>query len=295
MPIHDFGLIIVNKPVGPTSHRVVSVVRQGTGIRKVGHAGTLDPRASGVLVLCLGAATRLSEFLSTDSKRYEAVVRFGSSTETFDSEGDRVRITGAAPRIEDIRDVLQEFRGEIEQVPPPYSAIKIQGKKAYELARKGEEVELEPRTVTIYDLVLVEYRPPDLVIEIECSAGTYIRSLANDLGERLTTGAHLASLRRTKAGVFTLEDSVALPALEVALAAGNWDMYRRPAADALPDLPKLKLLGQELDDILNGRRIASRGTASGMVRAIGPDGDLIALLEATPEGDLWHPKKVFTR
>jgi tRNA pseudouridine55 synthase len=291
--MNDFGLIIVDKPIGPTSHRVVSIVRQGTGIRKVGHAGTLDPRASGVLVLCLGAATRLSEFLSTDSKRYEAVIRFGSSTETFDSEGDMVRITGAAPRIEDIRETLQEFKGEIVQVPPPYSAIKIQGKKAYELARKGEDVELEPRTVTIYDLLFVEYRPPDLVIEIECSAGTYIRSIANDLGERLTTGAHLAGLRRTKAGVFTLEESVPLPALEVALAAGNWDMYRRPAADALPGLPKLELRGQELEDILNGRRIPSNQVVSGMARGIGPDGDLIALLEATPEGDLWHPRKVF--
>jgi len=293
--MNDFGLIIVDKPIGPTSHRVVGIVRQGTGIRKVGHAGTLDPRASGVLVLCLGAATRLSEFLSTDSKRYEAVIRFGSSTETFDSEGDMVRITGAAPLLEDIRDVLGEFKGAIEQVPPPYSAIKIQGKKAYELARQGEEVDLEPRTVTIYDLVLVEYRPPDLVVEIECSAGTYIRSIANDLGERLTTGAHLASLRRTKAGVFTLEESVPLPALEVALAAGNWEMYRRPAADALPDLPKLKVRGSELDDILNGRRIPSSKPAAGMARAIGPDGDLIALLEATPEGDLWHPRKVFSR
>lgn len=293
--MNDFGLIIVDKPVGPTSHRVVSIVRQGTGIRKVGHAGTLDPRASGVLVLCLGAATRLSEYLSTDSKRYEAVIRFGSSTETFDSEGEMVRITGAAPQLEDIREVLVEFEGEIEQVPPAYSAIKIQGKKAYELARQGEDVELEPRTVTVYELLFVEYRPPDLLIEIECSAGTYIRSLANDLGERLTTGAHLASLRRTKAGVFTLEDSVPLPALEVALAAGNWDEYRRPAADALPDLPKLKVRGQELDDIVNGRRIATTGSASGMARAIGPDGDLIALLEATPEGDRWHPKKVFVR
>jgi tRNA pseudouridine55 synthase len=293
--MNDFGLIIVDKPVGPTSHRVVSIVRQGTGIRKVGHAGTLDPRASGVLVLCLGAATRLSEYLSTDTKRYEAVIRFGSSTETFDTEGEMVRITGAAPQVADIREVLVEFEGEIEQVPPAYSAIKIQGKKAYELAREGKEVELEPRAVTVHELLFVEYRPPDLVVEIECSAGTYIRSLANDLGERLTTGAHLASLRRTKAGVFTLGDSVPLPALEVALAAGNWDEYRRPAADALPDLPKLMLRGRELDDILNGRRIANVGSVSGMARAIGPDGDLVALLEATPEGDLWHPKKVFAR
>jgi tRNA pseudouridine55 synthase len=291
----DFGLLVVDKPIGPTSHRVVSIVRQGTGIRKVGHAGTLDPRASGVLVLCLGAATRLSEFLSTDTKRYEAVIRFGSSSETYDGEGPMVRITGAVPREDDIREVLKEFQGEIEQVPPPYSAIKLQGRKAYELARKGEEVELEPRTVTIYDLVLVEYRPPDLVLAIECSAGTYIRSIAHDLGERLTTGAHLASLRRTKAGIFTLADCVPLHALEAAMAAGTWQDYRRLAADALPDLPEIKLEGSSLEDVFNGRQIQSVGQAEGLARGIGPDGDLVALLESTEDGLSWHPRKVFVR
>lgn len=291
----DFGLLIVDKPVGPTSHRVVSVVRQGTGIRKVGHAGTLDPRASGVLVLCLGAATRLSEYLSTDTKRYEAVIRFGSSSETYDGEGPMVRITGAAPREEDIREVLGEFKGEIEQVPPPYSAIKLQGRKAYEMARKGEEVDLAPRQVTIYDLVLDEYRPPDLVLEIECSAGTYIRSIAHDLGERLTTGAHLASLRRTKAGIFTLDDCVPLRALELAMAERAWQEYRRPAADALPNLPRVQIEGPILADVLNGRRIPTAGEMEGMARAIGPDGDLVALLESVEDGRFWHPRKVFNR
>ncbi len=291
----DFGLLIVDKPVGPTSHRVVSVVRQGTCIRKVGHAGTLDPRASGVLVLCLGAATRLSEFLSTDTKRYEAVIRFGSTSETYDGEGPMVRITGAVPREDDIRDVLGEFHGEIEQVPPPYSAIKLQGRKAYELARKGEELELKARSVTIYDLVLVEYRPPDLVLEIECSAGTYIRSIAHDLGERLTTGAHLASLRRTKAGFFTLDDCVPLQALEAAMAAGAWQEYRRPAVDALPNLPEVRIEGASLADVLNGRRIQSAGRVEGLARGIGPDGDLVALLESIEDGRFWHPRKVFNR
>jgi tRNA pseudouridine55 synthase len=291
----EFGLLIVDKPIGPTSHRVVSIVRQGTGIRKVGHAGTLDPRASGVLVLCLGAATRLSEYLTTEAKRYEAVIRFGSSSETYDGEGPLVHITEAAPLEEDIRDALGHFRGEIEQVPPPYSAIKVQGKKAYELARKGEEVELESRMVTIYELILVDYRPPDLVLEIECSAGTYIRSIANELGERLMTGAHLANLRRTKAGVFSLEDSVPLHALEMAIDAGTWRDYRRPAADALPDLPMVRIEGAHLSDVLNGRRIPAENISTGMARGMGPDGDLVALLESVEEGKSWHPRKVFIR
>ena len=290
-----FGLMLVDKPVGPSSHKIVSIVRKGTGVRKVGHAGTLDPRASGVLVLCLGAATRLSEYLSTASKCYEAVIRFGTSTETYDAEGDAIRITGAAPPEEDIRSILPQFIGEIEQIPPPYSAIKIQGKKAYELARKGEIVELDPRKITIYHLDFDSYNPPDLTLSVECSAGTYIRSLAHDLGEKLNTGAHLANLRRVKSGPFTLEECVPLSDLEQSIISGDWEQYLRPASDALPELPTLNVVGAVLEDVLNGRPILAEGTVEGMARAIGPDGDLVAILKAAPDGSLWHPKKVFRR
>lgn len=290
-----FGLMLVDKPAGPSSHKVVSIVRQGTGIRKVGHAGTLDPRASGVLVLCLGSATRLSEFLSIASKCYEAVIRFGTSTETYDAEGDAVRVTHTAPEASAIRALIPGFVGEIEQIPPPYSAIKIKGKKAYELARKGEQVNLEPRKITIYNLELVDYSPPDLTIRVECSAGTYIRSLAHDFGEALDVGAHLASLRRVKSGPFTLEDCVSLSELEQSFVTGGWDQFVRPAADALPDLPKVELQGSQLDNVLNGRRIPAATTVQGMARAIGPDGDLVALLQATDDSSMWHPKKVFGR
>lgn len=290
-----FGLMLVDKPVGPTSHKIVSIVRKGTGVRKVGHAGTLDPRASGVLVLCLGPATRLSEFLSSASKRYEAVIRFGTSTETYDAEGDAVRITGAAPTEEEIRSILPDFTGEIEQTPPPYSAIKIQGKKAYELARKGENVELDPRTITIYNLDLIDYTAPDLMLTIECSAGTYIRSLAHDLGEQLNTGAHLANLRRVKSGPFTIDECVSLSQLELSISSGDWGQYVRPAVEALPELPTVKLADAALEDIRNGRRIPAEGQVEGLARAIGPDGDLVAILEAAPEGGFWHPKKVFGR
>ena len=290
-----FGLMLVDKPIGPSSHKIVSIVRKGTGVRKVGHAGTLDPRASGVLVLCLGAATRLSEYLSNASKRYEAMIRFGTSTETYDAEGDAIRITGIAPQEEEIRSILPEFTGEIEQIPPPYSAIKIQGKKAYELARKGETVELDPRTITIYHLDFVSYKPPDLTLSVECSAGTYIRSLAHDLGEKLNTGAHLANLRRVKSGPFTLEECVSLSDLEQCFLSGDWGQHVRPGYEALPELPTVNVAGTFLEDVLNGRQIPAEGTVDGLARAIGPDGDLVAILEAAEEGSLWHPKKVFRR
>lgn len=290
----NFGLIIIDKPVGPTSHRVVTVVRRGTGVRKVGHAGTLDPRASGVLVLCLGAATRLSEYLSTTPKRYEAVIRFGASTQTYDSDGTVLHQTGRMPELNEIMEAIPRFRGDIEQVPPPFSAIKVSGKKAYELAREGEQVDLQPRQVTIYDLQVLNYSPPDLFLTIECSAGTYIRSLAHDLGEHLGAGGYLAALRRTVAGPFRLEDATALSLLETSFIDGTWEQYVRPAAEALPDLPIVKVEGETFEQIRNGHRIPAAPGSSGMARAIGPDGELVAIMEAVEGGGEWHPRKVFT-
>jgi tRNA pseudouridine55 synthase len=289
----DYGLIIVDKPVGPTSHNIVSLVRRGSQIRKVGHAGTLDPRASGVLVLCLGAATRLSEYLSTSVKSYQAVIRFGSSTRTYDSDGDVIRQTGLIPRLREIQTLIPSFLGEIEQVPPPFSAIKVKGRKAYEMARAGEEVDLGPRKVTIYKLEVASFDPPDLTLEVDCSAGTYIRSLAHDLGEQLSAGAHLAGLRRTRAGPFTLEDAVVLPKLEVGFLTGKWEQYVRSAGDALPEFTAVSLSAEDLEKIRFGHRIAAPPGAQGMAKAIGPDGELVAILEAVADAPEWHPRKVF--
>lgn len=291
--MHTFGLIVVDKPIGPTSHKVVNLVRAGTGVRKVGHAGTLDPRASGVLVLCLGPATRLSEFLSTASKRYEAQVRFGFATRTYDAEGEVVHHTGNAPSLEQIRRALPSFRGEIQQVPPPYSAVKLEGRKAYELARQGQDPELEPRSVTIYEIGIERYEPPDLWLTVECSAGTYIRSLAHDLGEMLSTGAHLAALRRVKAGPFGIEQAVPLIDLEHTFAVGGWERFVIPAAGALPELPSVRLTPEQLEEIRNGRRIPTSEGHSGLVKALSPEGELAAILEPADEGNLWHPRKVF--
>lgn len=289
----DFGLILVDKPIGPTSHRVVHRVRQGTGIRKVGHAGTLDPRASGLLVLCLGAATRLSEYISSSSKRYEAVVRFGASTRTYDGDGEVVSRSTQIPSREQVDAALQAFTGEIQQVPPPFSAVKIAGQRAYELARSGKDVDLGPRTVTIYALRVVDYQPPDLALEIECSAGTYIRSLAHDLGERLGCGAYLAALRRTKAGPFSLDQAVTLDRLEHAFLDGTWPSYFHSPTEALPDFARLQLDAEQADRIRLGHSIAAAPVARGLACALDPQGELVAILEATDDGQQWHPRKVF--
>jgi len=289
----DFGLLVIDKPVGPTSHHVVDIVRRGTHIRKAGHAGTLDPRASGVLVLCLGAATRLSEYLSTSAKRYQAVIRFGATTGTYDADGKVIRSSGKLPTLDQVQANLPAFVGEIEQVPPPYSAVKVRGQRAYDLARAGEDPGLGPRRVTIYRLELLDYHPPDLTIEVECSAGTYIRSLAHDLGQRLGCGGYLASLRRTAAGPFKIEEAVPLAKLETSFASGAWESFLRPAVDALPELPTIEVDQQGLELIRFGHRIPAAPGSSGMARAIGPDGDLLAVLEAVEGGTLWHPRKVF--
>lgn len=289
----DFGILVVDKPVGPTSHQVVNIVRKGTGIRKVGHAGTLDPRASGVLVLCLGSATRLSEYLSASVKRYEATVRFGAATRTYDSEGEIMLETGKSPSRMKIEEVLPEFSGEISQMPPAFSAIKIRGKKAYEIARAGGEPKLERRNITIFDLQLKSYDAPDLLLEIECSAGTYIRSIAHDLGERLETGAHLAALRRIKSGPFSIDDAVPLPKLEVGFLVDKWERYVSPAAEALPDFHIVEIGLEELEHIRFGHRIPADHGSKGMARAITLEGDLVAILEAVEDGLYWHPRKVF--
>jgi tRNA pseudouridine55 synthase len=184
--LKDFitGALVIDKPVGMTSHDVVKIVRNGTGIRRVGHTGTLDPRASGVLVVLIGPAVRLSEFLSASDKRYQASLRFGVATDTYDTEGKQVGETKSVDHIkeEDFQQLLKEYEGKIEQVPPAYSAVKVNGEKSYNLARKGEAVELKARMIDVYTLELLEWDPPEAVIDVYASSGTYVRSLANDLG-----------------------------------------------------------------------------------------------------------------
>ncbi len=288
------GVLVVDKPVGLTSHDVVQIIRKGTNIRRAGHTGTLDPRASGVLVVLLGPAVRLSEYVSASDKRYQAVVRLGQSTDTYDAEG---QITGGSSPVniteEQFENELKSFIGEIEQVPPPYSAIKVKGKKAYDMARDGENFDLAPRTIHVYNLDLLEWAPPEAVVDVYCSSGTYVRSLAHDLGTKLGCGAHLVGLRRTKSGRFTLRDAVPLRKLRESFESGNWYQYLIPAAEALSDWPALELNNEQVESVRHGIRVQSPALSSTWARGINEQGELVALMEFDTTTGEWQPKKVF--
>ena len=206
-----FGFLNIYKPQGKTSHDVIAILRRITGVKQIGHTGTLDPFAEGVLPVCIGKAARLIEYLN-DDKAYIAFVKFGMSTTTYDIEGEGVNFSDKSVDINDIEEALNQFKGEIEQMPPIYSAIKVKGKKLYEYARKGESVEIKPRKVNIKKLKVLNYDMDERVLElyIECSKGTYIRSIANDLGENLKIYGHLIKLIRVKAGSFEIKDAVNL-------------------------------------------------------------------------------------
>jgi tRNA pseudouridine55 synthase len=292
------GALVVDKPVGMTSHDVVQAIRNGTGLRRAGHTGTLDPRASGVLVILVGPAVRLSEYVSASDKRYQAIIRLGGSTDTFDAEG-KVTLSKDPLNIteEQFETALKTFIGEIEQTPPPYSAVKVQGRKAYEMARQGEEVDLTPRKITVHHLEVLEWAPPEVVIDVHCSSGTYVRSLANDLGVMLGCGAYLVGLRRTKSGRFSLRDSVPLRKLQEAFTAGNWYQYLIPAAEALGDWPAVELNPDEVEDVRHGHRVKVVGDPTETkVRGVSTQGELVALMEIVINEDgsrEWQPKKVF--
>ncbi len=287
------GVLVVDKPVGMTSHDVVQVIRKGSNIRRAGHTGTLDPRASGVLVVLIGPAVRLSEYVSASDKRYQAVIMMGTTTDTYDADGKTTSSSPVDVTEEQFETELQKFVGQIEQVPPPYSAVKVQGRKAYEMARKGEEVELAPRTINVYSLELLEWAPPEVVIDVYCSSGTYVRSLVNDLGARLGCGATLTGLRRTKSGRFTLRDAVPLRKLNEAFNDGTWYQYLIPAAEALSDWPTLELSHDEVEAIRHGHRIPAVSSEQKKVLGVSEQGELVALMELDEETVEWQPRKVF--
>jgi tRNA pseudouridine55 synthase len=287
------GVLVVDKPTGMTSHDVVQVIRKGSNIRRAGHTGTLDPRASGVLVVLIGPAVRLSEYVSASDKRYQAVIMLGTTTDTYDADGKTTSSSPVEVTEEQFETELQKFVGQIEQVPPPYSAVKVQGRKAYEMARKGEEVELEPRLINVYSLELLEWAPPEVVIDVNCSSGTYVRSLVHDLGARLGCGATLTGLRRTKSGRFTLRDAVPLRKLNEAFAEGTWYQYLIPAAEALSDWPTIELNHEEVEAIRHGHRIPAETKEQQKVCGVSEQGELVALMELDEATMEWQPRKVF--
>ena len=249
------GIINLNKPAGKTSHDMVSLVRRTLGLKRVGHAGTLDPDATGVLPVLVGKATSLSDLLTEKVKTYVATVRIGIETDTYDISGQVTNSSDKRPNDAEICEAAKEFLGEISQVPPMYSAIKVGGKKLYELARRGETIEVAPRQVTIYDISCFNFAGDSFMMEVTCSMGTYIRSLCHDLGKKLGTCACMEALVRTKSGPFLLENSCTPEELSEAAEKGNIAKVLLPPEVVLSDYPAVTLKEDAVVKIKNGLRM----------------------------------------
>jgi tRNA pseudouridine55 synthase len=280
------GAVILDKPQGWTSHDAVNKIRRLAGTRRVGHLGTLDPMATGVLPVLLNRATRLAQFFTKDEKAYEATVRFGFATDTYDAEGRAVS-EDREPRFsrEDLDEWLARFRGRFAQTPPAVSAKKIGGTPAYELARRDIAVELPPVNVTIARLDVRRFALPAVDLIVECTAGTYVRSLAHDLGTLAGCGAHLTALRRTRSGEFTLAQARTIEELE----ADFWAAVV-PASELLPDLPAVPVDAITASQIGHGREFRADREAP-FVRAISPEGELLAIGKRAAPGR-YHPEVV---
>ncbi len=283
MKIEKSGLLVVDKPTGMTSFDVVRDVRRLAEMRKVGHTGTLDPDATGVLPVALGRCTKLSKFLTLDRKEYAFTLRLGEETDTGDASGEIVRkapweTIGRA----DLEAVLPQFTGEIQQVPPIYSAIKVDGKRAYELARAGKDVELEARPVVVRRLEVVDWSPPEIALEVECGPGTYVRSLARDIGAALESAGHTTRIRRLAVGPFSIDDSVSLDDLNV---ENFWEHVTSPLK-MVQSLKNYELNDREVVDVGHGRPLAVDGPweLEEAIAAHDGEGRLIAVME-------WREKK----
>ncbi len=286
------GLLNINKPSGITSHDVVNVVRRITGVRQVGHTGTLDPLATGVLIVLIGPATRLARYLSGVDKTYSAVVRLGETTSTYDAEGEVLLRRPVTVGRAEIEVALEAYRGPLLQTPPMVSALKVGGKPLYKLARKGQEVERQPRQVTIHALTLEAWMPPELTLTVTCSAGTYIRSLAHDLGEQLGCGAHLVALTRTATGRFDLAESVTLEQLRALAEVDRLTEVLLPPDVAVVTLPGVTLTPEMERAVRYGQSIElPDAPIAAEVRAHDADGSLVALLIPAEDGR-WRPTLV---
>lgn len=295
------GILNINKPAGPTSFDIVSRIKRLTGEKRVGHAGTLDPAASGVLPVCLGRGTRIIEYIMDSPKIYRAEIEFGKTTDTCDSEGEII-FAGDASRLN--RDLIQtalaDFTGEIEQVPPVYSALKYRGEPYYKLARAGVQVEMKSRTVAVHSIEIIDWRPPAATLDITCGKGTYIRSLARDLGQKLGCGAYLKSLVRRKCGPFRLEDALTPDELEQAFGNECWHRYIYPPDSVLLHMEAVTAGDETCRDIMNGRTVALETVGISTpqetrCRVYTPDGRFLGILRYIGENECWQPEKVFLR
>lgn len=298
------GVLNINKPAGMTSHDVVDAVRKILGVRRVGHTGTLDPQATGVLPLCVGRATRIAQFLTQADKEYDMTLRLGVTTDTLDAAGKETgRVEDIQVRGEDLLAILPRFVGEIQQVPPIFSAKKYRGERLYRLARRGEQVERQPVTVRVHALELLEFAPPFVRLRATCSKGTYARSLCDDIGRALGCGGHLHALTRTRSGQFSLDGILTPEELEARVREGRLGEVLISIADALAHLPAVRVAPEAGRLILHGGAVAAslvvqfpadlhRGA---LVRVLGFRKQLLSLAEtavASPDFSACEPTRV---
>jgi tRNA pseudouridine55 synthase len=292
------GILNVNKPEGKTSFNTVAWLKRLTGEKHVGHAGTLDPIATGVLPICFGQATRVARFLTESSKTYLAQIELGITTDTFDRQGKIIeRGDTSGITVTQIEKALTAFHGVIKQVPPVYSALKHQGRRYYELAHAGIQIKPKPRQVEIINLELISCQLPLITINVECSKGTYIRSLAHDIGQCLHCGAHLKNLTRLQCGPFHIEDALYLPQIEEAFQKGTWEELLLPLDSPLSNWKTIIVDKRNELAIRNGCSLSLEETflpPEKNCRAYNLDGYLIAVLNFIPEKNLWHPERVFS-
>ena len=293
------GILILDKPSGISSMDAVRKVKAVSGIKRVGHGGTLDPMATGVIPILLGRATRIMEYMLDSSKEYVGEICLGVSTDTYDADGlVTYRSDPSGVTRQQVEDVLRCFLGSIEQTPPMFSALKRQGKRLYELARQGIEVRREPRAMTVHSIRLMDWRPPSITVQIECSRGFYVRSLAHDIGEKLGCGAHLQSLTRLRTGRLSIEDAVSIDTARRSFQEGWWRELLISPDGVLGDLRALVVNELERNDILHGRRIHLAQEDCVLqqeerFRAYSEDGEFLALLRFDALEECLRPDKVF--
>jgi tRNA pseudouridine55 synthase len=288
-----FGLLNVNKPAGLTSRRVVDHVAKLVRPQKAGHAGTLDPLATGVLVLCVGKATRLVELLQEQPKTYEATFLLGRQSDTDDITGNMTEVAVASEITrEQIEDSLSAFSGQIQQVPPSFSAVHVGGKRAYDLARRGETVAIEAREVDVHRLELTRFAYPEIDLLIECGSGTYVRSIGRDLGQRVGCGAVMSALVRTRIGPFRIENAATIEQL----TPETLDQFLLPATTALGDMRRCSASAEDLANIRAGRPFGFSDEANGETLAVlGPDHELVCLAEVDGRQNRLLPRRVFLK
>ena len=292
------GVVVVDKPSGPTSHDVVAAARRALREKSIGHAGTLDPQATGVLVLACGKATRLVRFLSAADKAYDATLRFGLTTDSYDSSGQIVAETAARPTRDAVAAAMASLMGERLQTPPAYSAKKIDGHRAYDLARQARPVDVSPARVTLIESEILSWAPDEAVIRLTCSAGFYVRTLAHEIGQLVGTGACLSALRRTRSGSFTLGSAVDMQAL---MTGGAVPI---PMSDLLPELSAVRVDADGVTRVQHGRDLtrqqyqpagtdgARPASAGAWTRVLGPTGDLVAVASPGGAPGALHPAVV---